>query len=137
MWLGHRFLAISMLSIMVLTCTAGAQLVIYLVAMLSIPSTLFDSAKIDGATNFQIKTRIILPIILPTVFMLTLIAMIGGFQIWETIYMMRPIVAANNMMFDIYLTGFTFSRYGLAAAKSLVLMLLILSMSIIKRRLER
>ncbi len=137
MWLGFRFVAISVLSIMIVSVSMGATLVIYLAAMLSIPSTLFDSAKIDGATSCQIKTRIILPIITPTIFMRTLISMIGAMQIWETIYLMRPIVAANNLMFDIYLTGFTFSRYGLAAAKTLVLMLLILGMSIAKRRLER
>ncbi len=137
MWLGLRFVAISVLSVMIVSVSAGATLVIYLAAMLSIPSTLFDSAKMDGAASFQIKTRIVLPIITPTIFMMTLISMIGAMKIWETIYLMRPIVAANNLMFDIFITGFTFSRYGLAAAKSLILMLLILSMSIVKRRLER
>ncbi len=137
MWLGYRYLSIAALCVMLASTSLGAGLVIYLAAMLSIPSTIFDSAKIYGATNFQIKIGIILPIISPTIFMMTLIGMIGAMQVWETIYMMRPIAAANNLMFDIFLTGFTFSQYGLAAAKTLVLMLLILSMSIIKRRIER
>jgi multiple sugar transport system permease protein len=105
--------------------------------MLSIPTALYDSARIDGASWFQIKIWIILPIVTPTIFVLSLLYMIGTFQVWETIYLLRPIQAANNLMMDVYLTGFTFSRYGMAAAKSIVLMILILSLSLIKRRIEK
>ena len=136
-WMGERFTSIFVLAFMLIITNSGASLVIYLASMLSIPSSIFDSAKIDGASAWQIKLRIILPMITPTIFMMTLIAMIGAMQVWETIYMMRPIADANNLMFDIYLTGFTFSKYGLAAAKSIVLILLILGMSIAKRRIEK
>ena len=136
-WMGERFTSIFILSFMLVVTNGGAGLVIYLASMLSIPSTLFDSAKIDGATNMQIKLRIILPIITPTIFMMTLLGFIGAMQMFETIFIMRPIADANNLMYDIYRTGFTFSKYGLAAAKSLVLMTLVFGISIAKRRLER
>ncbi len=137
MWLADRSTAILSISVMLVCAQIGSILVIILASMLSISSTIYDSARIDGAGWWTIKIRIIIPMVMPTILLMTLLGMIGTFQMWETLYLMKPIQAANNLMFDIYRTGFIYSKYGLSAAKSILLMAIVLGLSLIKRRVER
>ena len=135
-WMGNRHIAIAAISFILVISNAGGALVIYLAAMLSIPTSAIESARIDGASWLQIKLRIVVPIIAPTIYLMSTLMLIGAFMVFETIYLMSPIEQAQNMMLDIYRTAFNYSHYGLASAKSIVLMGIILAIAVIKRRLE-
>ncbi len=53
---------------------AGMSAIIYLAAIAGIDSTMREAAEIDGANRFQITTRITLPLITPTIVIMTLLA---------------------------------------------------------------
>ena len=54
--------------------TMGFNAIIYLAAITGIDSSLHEAAAIDGANRFQVATRITLPLITPTIMIMTLLA---------------------------------------------------------------
>ena len=139
-WFSGRYTAIGAISIMQVMGIMGFNVLIYLAAMLSIDKEIFDAAKMDGASWARIKRSIILPMIAPQVLFTVLLSMIGAFQIFEYIYLLTgggPDYGSASLMFDIYDTGFGLSKYGVASAKSVVLMVIIMSIAVIKKRLEK
>jgi ABC-type sugar transport system permease subunit len=139
-WLGSKYTAMIGICTAILVCSIGFQVVVLVASMLSVTNEIFDAARIDGASWWQIKLRILLPMQIPTISLMAMLSMIGTMQIWETIYMMTgggPMDSTANLMYDVYQTGFLYSRYGLASAKTIVLMLLILGMTLVKQRLEK
>ena len=137
LWLGERLLAISTLSTMLITSYMGFYVLVYMAAILSIPKEIIDAARVDGATKWQIKMRVIVPMIMPTVLFISLLTMIASLQIWETIFIMNPTSQSYNIMYSIFDSAFLSSKYGFASAKTLILLLLILSLSIGRRYLEK
>ena len=139
-WFGNGLRAIGCVSLTIIVATLGVQIMILLAAMLAIDRSIFDQARIDGAGWIAIKLRIILPIVAPVIALLSLVQLIGSMQIWEAILLLTnggPAGGSASMMFDVYKTGFIYGEYGLASAKSLVMLVVILALAMIKRRIER
>lgn len=139
-WLSDPMLAKFALSVMYTFTLMGANLVVLLPSILAVPRQLLEAARIDGASGLQIKFRIILPLITPTLFLLTMIFVINSMQIWEFVYQLTaggPSGATATPVFDIYETAFTYGKYGLASAKALVLMVVIFLMILAQKRIER
>ena len=88
MWLGERLLAIGSLSFILITSYLGFYILIYMSAILAIPKEVLESARMDGASEWQVKTKIVVPNISPTIFFISLLTMIAALQMWETIFIM-------------------------------------------------
>lgn len=137
MWLGQRYLSIAALSFILVTSYLGFYVLIYMAAILSIPREVLDSAKVDGANEWQIKTKIIIPIVSPTILFLSLLTMIAALQMYETILIMSPTVKSYNVMFSIFDSAFQSGKYGFASAKTLILIVMVFSISFMKRKIEK
>jgi len=75
MWMANRWTAIGGLSVMTISGIMGVPLLIYMSSILSINPELFDAARIDGANKIQVKLRIVLPLLGPSVLICILITM--------------------------------------------------------------
>lgn len=140
MWLANRAYALTAVSIAIIFATVGAWVLMYSASIMSIPHETLEQARIDGASWLQTKLRIVIPMIMPTVLLSIVLIMIGVMQMWETIYLLTgggPVGGTATPVFDIYSTAFYFNNYGLASAKSLVLLVVILGMAIIKQHVEK
>ena len=137
MWLGERLLAIGSLSFILITSYLGFYILIYMSAILAIPKAVIESARMDGASEWKIKTRIIVPIISPTIFFISLLTMIAALQMWETIFIMSPTTKSYNLMFNIFDSAFQAGKYGFASAKTLILIVMVFSISFTKRMIEK
>jgi multiple sugar transport system permease protein len=137
LWLTNRWVGILGLSVMCISGIMGVPLLIYMSSILSIPKECFDAARIDGANNFQIKFRIIIPLLGPSILMVVLITMMSGFFIMETILLMTGGgYGTANFMFNIFSEGINRQKVGLASARSFMLFAIILTMALTKRKLE-
>jgi len=136
-WASHWSTAIPMVSIVVATASMGGTTIIFLASMLAIDQSLFDAATIDGASRTQLKTRIVIPMISPTIGMMMLIAAIAAPQVFETIYAMAPYNYTATMTFHIYRQAFQMSRYGMASAQAAMLLVLLAAMTYVKQRLSK
>ena len=138
-WFGSQLPAIFVIVILLSLVTIGNALLLYMAVLQSIPSTTIDAAMIDGATWWQIRLRILIPIILPWILFLILIHIIAAFQIIEIIWRMTsggPHNSTATMLYNIYETGFIRSAYGMASAKSLAMLVILLLLAFVKSRIE-
>ncbi len=133
---GPGLLAVAMA--LILTGTGG-QIVIILGAMLSIPRDILDAARIDGAPGWQLKRKVIVPMVMPSILMILMLTILGAMQMWETARFMTggaPMGGTATIVLDIVTTGIEQSNYGLAAAKGVVMIGIIMVLLQVKRRIE-
>ena len=136
-WFGMQSTAIGAICSIILTTYIGSYVLIYLATMMSVDPDLFDAARVDGATWNQIRFRIIIPMISPTIGLIMIMVTISAMQIWALVFLLTnggPNYGTATMMFNIYQEGFLYQRYGYASAKSLMLFLTILSLILIQQR---
>ncbi|WP_211747312.1 sugar ABC transporter permease [Paenibacillus sp. Marseille-Q4541] len=70
------------ISSMVIWRWTGYNAVIYLAGLQSIPTTLYEAAKIDGATGIQSFFRITIPLLRPVILFTVITSTIGGMQLF-------------------------------------------------------
>lgn len=129
--------AIPAISITTASIGIGGYVIIMLATTLSIDKDIYDAAKIDGANNGQIKLRIVLPIIMPVVWLCILLSAINAPQVIEYIMALAPYEHSATAAFDIYREAFILGRYGSAASKAVILLIWMLAMAWAKTRLTR
>jgi multiple sugar transport system permease protein len=119
--------------------TGYTALLLY-AGMLQIPSSLFESARIDGAGEIRTFTRITLPLMRPILALVLVVSMIGSFQIFDTISVTTqggPINATRAIYYYIYQLAFTEFRFGYACAVAITLVLILGVLTFIQMRLLR
>lgn len=115
----------------------GYDAVIFLAGLGNIPGELYEAARIDGASGWRIFRHITLPMLSPTVFFLSLVAIIGTFQAFTQIWILRTgavgskVNTASVYIFDELQNS---NRYGYASSMAFVLFALILLMTLFQNR---
>ena len=116
----------------------GYDAVIFLAGLGNIPGELYEAARIDGASGWRIFRHITLPLLSPTVFFLSLFAIIGTFQAFTQIWILRTGAVGNRVntasvyIFDELQNS---NRYGYASSMAFVLFALILLMTLFQNRI--
>jgi multiple sugar transport system permease protein len=82
-------LALTVIMIWTTWTYVGYDIVIFLAGLGSISPEYYEAARIDGASGWRIFRHITLPLLSPTTFFLSLLAIIGTFQAFTQIWMMR------------------------------------------------
>jgi len=121
----------------------GFQVVIFLAGLRAIPTTYYEAARIDGVSDFAILRKITLPLLKPTIIFLVVFSSIGFLRIFDQVYNMTsgdpggPLNATKPLVLMIYQTAFSSFDMGYAAAQTVVLFLVLLSISLVQLRLLR
>ncbi len=109
----------------------GYYMLIYLAALQALPLPLFDAARLDGASAARRFFSITLPLLRPTTFFLSVVALVGSFQVFDFVNLMTqggPSNASNVLVYFAYQQGFSYMQLGAAAAVSLVMFALVLAL---------
>ena len=119
----------------------GYNVVIYLAGLGNIPSELTEAAEIDGANRWDIFRYITFPLLSPTTYFLSLIAVMGTFKAFNTLWLLRESVGTSvgtlsTISVVIFEEFFVKSRYGYASAMAFVLFAIILSLTLINNRVQ-
>lgn len=115
----------------------GYNLVIFIAALQSIPDSVKDAARVDGASTWQTFRYITLPLLKPTILLVSVLTMISSFQVFDLFQVMTnggPDDQTRALSLDIYESAFRYQRMGWAAAVSVVLFLLVLTISLVQSR---
>ncbi len=137
LWLANQKVAMNALVLMTLAAGHGYSVILITAAMGSIPESLYEAARLDGAGRWSQFWRITLPLLRPTTLYLLVMDTIGSFQIFTSIYIMTrggPANATLTVVFLIFRQAFNFFNYGLASAQAMVLFLIILVISAVQFR---
>ena len=114
---------------------SGYNMLFFLAGLQSIPEDLYEAASIDGVSRIQSFFHITLPLLRPTTFFVLVTAIIGSFQVFDTVYVMTqggPGMATNTISFYIFRQAFVFFHAGYAAALSMVLFGILLVVTLVQ-----
>lgn len=115
----------------------GFNTVIFLAGLGAIPNELYEAASIDGGGRWSQFRHITLPLLSPTLYFLTLYAIIGTFKAFNHIYVLRTSAAlgtANTASIVIFDAMKRDTRYGYAAALAVLLLIIVMALTIINNR---
>lgn len=81
-WLASNWGIKITLAVMVIWRWTGYNALIYLAGLQSVPTELYDAAKVDGASSWRIFTRITIPMLRPVILFTVLTSTIGGLSLF-------------------------------------------------------
>lgn len=97
--------------------------------ILAVPKELPESARVDGATESQIFSHIILPAIRPLLLMLVFLSVVWDFKVFTQVYAIAqggPDGQTITLSVYSYVVGISESKYGYASAAAVIMMLLLM-----------
>lgn len=103
----------------------GYYAIIYLAAITSISPSLYEAARVDGASRFQQTWQITLPLLKPTMLVVFMLNTLGMLRIFDQIFIMRNNVIKRHvdvLMTYVYDVGILQSELGLASAISVMVL---------------
>ncbi len=139
-WLQDPVVAMPALIIMASWKNFGYNMVILLAGLQAIPSSYYEAAKIDGASDVECFWYITLPQLKPVLLFVIVMVTIGYLQFFAEPYVMTgggPLNSTYAFVMHIYYQGFQYFNMGYASALSYVLFLFILILSWAQMRLMR
>jgi multiple sugar transport system permease protein len=139
-WLAGPSVAMFAIMLLVSWTTTGTFMLIFLAGLQSIPQSVEEAAKVDGATAFQTFWRITIPLMKPTLYFVITIGLISTWQVFDQIYATNfggPQKTTVTPAFLIYFQSFRNSEASLAAAIAVLLLLVIMLFTFIQRRMIR
>jgi ABC-type sugar transport system permease subunit len=118
----------------------GYYMVLFLAGLQTIPTELYEAARVDGANAWQRFWNITLPGLRPTTFFVLIMCTVASFKVFDLIVVMTdggPGRATKVLSQLIYEEGIREGRFGLASAISLVLFVLVAGFTVIQFLLQR
>ncbi len=134
-WLSDPRLALPSIVVATLWWTAGFNMILFSAGMKQIPEEVYESARMDGAGNFTILTRITIPLLRETGVLVLVLQIIASFKVFGQSYVMTgggPYGTTRVLVQYMYETGFNYFKLGYASAMSVVLFLVVLAVSAIQ-----
>ena len=130
----------ALFSVMAVTVWSGMgyYMVIYLAGLQSIPRHLYEVAEVEGVSKWQQTLHITIPLLRPSVAVVTVMASISAMKVFEEVYVMTqggPLDSSKTLVFYIYQSAFEEFEMGYAAAIGVVLFAITLAFSMINLRL--
>ena len=116
------------------------MMVISLGALQSIPSDLYEAARVDGATRWQQFRSITLPSLRPAPVPAIILSVIWTFNMFNVIYLVsagQPAHATEILVTQSYKLAFEQYRYGYAAAYSTIIFLILFAYGTWQNRVTR
>ena len=120
----------------------GFYTLILLAGLQAIPKDMYEAAEMDSASPWRVLRRITLPLLMPNLVVVLVLAMIRAVQIFDEVFVLTgggPGSATTFIVQFIYQTGFAeqIHLYGLAAAASLVLAIGLMVLTFLQLRLSK
>jgi raffinose/stachyose/melibiose transport system permease protein len=137
-WLADPKLALFAIIVPIVWQYAGFYILIYYAALKNIPEELVEAAKIDGATKFQIATKIKLPLIMNIIKVTIVLAVVGSLKYFDLIYVMTgggPDGASEVMASYMYNKAFKGFDFGYGSAVGFFLLVICLVATYLIRKL--
>ena len=134
--------SVALLAIMILNTwtTIGTMMLIFVAALQDVPISVYEAAKIDGASAWQTFRKITLPMLRPTTFFVVTLGLIGTFQVFDQIYVISsggPAKTTMTVAYLVYRAGFGNSEMGIGAAIAIILFFIIFALTLIQRRITQ
>lgn len=135
-WLGDPNLSLWVIGIVQGWRQTGVIMILTTTAILALPNSLFENGKLEGTTYWQDVRYIILPLIKPSVNLILSMMLMAGFKTYDMVYAMTkggPGEMTYTAPMKIIQLGFSYNRYGEAAALGTILTIVATAFILIAR----
>lgn len=106
----------------------------------AIPGSLYEAARVDGASEVRMFKSITLPLLRPILGLVLIISVIGSFQVFDTISVTTgggPVNATRVLQVYIYDNAFTQFDFGYASALSVAMLAILMVVTFVQYRITR
>ena len=135
-WLTNKNIAMISIAIMATWKNVGLYVILFLVGLQSVPRRYYEAADVEGANQWQKFRYITLPAINPTIFMVTILSTIGGFNLFIEPYIMTgggPLNSTLSAMLYIYKQAFEYFHMGYSATLGIIFAFIIMMVVAIQK----
>ncbi|MDY6895144.1 MAG: sugar ABC transporter permease [Thermotogota bacterium] len=139
-WLGQIPLAMISMMIVAIWKTSSFMALLILTGLQTIPSELYEAAKIDGATNWQALRKITIPLVRPSIMVSLLFRTGDAFRSFELPYNLTgggPVNSTETLSVFAYNNFFQYLDFSYSSTIALIQFLLLLGLAIIYLRTLR
>ncbi len=139
-WLTDSNLALYVLMFITMWKGLGYYMMLYLAGLQNIPQDLYEAARVDGASRWQLIFHITLPLLKPYVLFCTLISLMAAIRVFDEVYVLTkggPGTATLTSSLYIFQKGMEQFNFGYASALGLIVGAMIAVLSIIVFRFNR
>ena len=106
----------------------------------TIPETMYEAGRIDGASEIQMFRRITIPLLRPILALVLIITVVGSFQVFDTVAVTTkggPVDSSRVLQYYIYDVAFGRFQFGYASAMSVALLVVLVIITFVQYRLTR
>lgn len=136
-WLGARTSALIAIVIVDSWQSVPFVMLLTVAALATIPTSIYEAALVDGANKFQVFFRITLPLIVPTLLVLTMIKIMDFLKLFDTLFILTrggPGNDTTTLGLWTYKTGFVFLEMSRAAALGVIILIITMPVYILWRK---
>jgi multiple sugar transport system permease protein len=139
-WLGDPRWAMPTIILFAVWKNFGYNMIIFLAGLQAIPADLYEAARIDGASVWRQCRHITLPMLGPTMLMVSILTVSGYFQLFAEPYVMTeggPLQSTTSVLYLMYDEGFKWWNLGSASAVAFLLFLIMFAVTALMLKLAR
>lgn len=139
-WLQNQWTANAVIWILCIWKGIGWVMMMYTAALQDMPKNIYEAATVDGANNKQMFYKITMPLLQPRTYFIIISLIIGAFNILLQVMLITngaPMGKTDVLLNYMYNKAFTSFDFGYAAALSLIMGSLIVTISIIQKRISK
>lgn len=136
-WLGSRTTALLAIAIVDSWQSVPFVMLLVVAALATIPTSIYEAALVDGANKFQVFFRITLPLIVPTLLVLTMIKIMDFLKLFDTLFILTrggPGNDTTTLGLWTYKTGFIFLEMSRAAALGVIILIITMPVYLLWRK---
>lgn len=111
-WLGQESTALVTISLISVWQFVGIPMIVIYASLLAIPKDYTDAAAVDGLNQYRIFMYVKLPLIAPTIGMISILTFVGNFNAFDLVYTVKGALAGPNFSTDIMGTLFYRAFFG-------------------------
>ncbi len=100
-WLGKEEYALTTIALISVWQFVGIPMMLIYAALLSIPDEILEAGEIDGITGMKAFWKIKLPLILPSIGIISILTFVGNFNAFDLVYTMEGAMAAPNFSTEV------------------------------------
>lgn len=139
-WLTDSRFVMPSIALLSIWMGLGGNMVLFLAGLQGISPTYYEAAQIDGASKWQQLRYITIPLLSPTTFFVTIMSVIGSFQVFDQSFVMTsggPAKASYTMVYHIYEMAFVDFTFGKSTAAAVILFIVILTLTLFQMKMSK
>lgn len=142
-WLFDPVLSVVCVIILCAWQAIGYAVLIYIVGYRSLPTSVFEAAKLDGASRLQTFRYVTVPLLRPITLYVSVVTLISGFNVYAQAYVLAsdaqgaPGRQVRVLVLDMLDNAFRNYRVGYAASEAVILLLIVLLLTLVQFSLLR